>query len=144
MSVKEIMAKERWAVEESFVKGKWDAFEKAGVFDPNMVCHIPPFSDLKGLEAFKQFCMGTSQMFTELRWKWDEIIIEGNTAVQRFTVRAKHTGTTPMFLAPPTGKDVTIEGCAFYHVRNDRIVEFVEFSNYLGLFQQLGIIPPIT
>jgi len=144
MSVKEIMEKERWAVEEGFVKGNWDALDKSEVFDPNMVCHIPPFQDLKGLEAFKQFCMGVSQLLSELRWSWDEVIIEGNTAVQRFTVRGKHTGTTPMFSEQPTGKEVVAEGCAFYHVKNDRIVEFIEYSNYLGFFQQLGIIPTIN
>jgi hypothetical protein len=59
-----------------------------------MICHIPPFPDIKGLEAFKQFCVGVSRMLTELRRTWDEVVIEENTAVQRFTVRGKHTGTT--------------------------------------------------
>ena len=144
MSVKEIMEKERWATEEGFVKGNFNAFDEAEVFDSNMVCHIPPFPDFKGLEAFKQFCMRVSQMLTELRWNWDEVIIEGNTAVQRFTVRGKHTGTTPMFSVQPTGKEVVGEGCAFYHVKNGKIVEFIEYSNYLGIFQQLGIIPPVV
>lgn len=144
MSVTEIMERERWAVEESFVKSNWDALDKAEVFDPNMVCHIPPFPDMKGLEAFKQFCMETSKLLTELRWDWDEVIIEGNTAVQRFTIRARHTGTTPMFSVSPTGKEVIAEGCAFYHVKNGKIVEFIEYSNYLGFFQQLGIVPTLS
>jgi predicted ester cyclase len=116
---------------------------KGLVFDPNMLCHIPPFPDINGLQAFKQFCMGVGSLLTELRWNWEEVIIEGNTAVQRFTIHAKHTGTTPMFSVPPTGKEVVAEGCAFYHIKNDRIVEFIEYSNYLGFFQQLGIIPAI-
>jgi predicted ester cyclase len=143
MSVKEIMEKERWATEEGFLKGNFNALDEAEVFDPNAVFHIPPFPDIKGLEAFKQFCMGLRQLLTDIRWNWDEVIIEGNTAVQRFTVRAKHTGTAPMFSAPPTGKEVVAEGCAFYHVKNGKIVEFIEYSNYLGFFQQLGIIPPM-
>lgn len=144
MSVKKIMEKERRAVEEFFVKGNFNAFDEAEVFDPNMVCHIPPFPDFKGLEAFKQFCMEVSQMLTEIGWNWDAVIIEGNTAVQRFTIHGKHTGTSPKFLVQPTGKEVVAEGCAFYHVKNDKIAEFIEYSNYLGFFQQLGIIPQVV
>ncbi len=98
----------------------------------------------KGLQAFKQFCMGVGSLLTELRWHWEEVIIEGNTAVQRFIIHAKHTGATPMFPVPPTGKAVVAEGCAFYHLKDGKIVEFIEYSNYLGFFQQLGIIPAIN
>jgi len=63
--------------------------------------------------------------------------------MQRFTLRGKHKGATPMFTREPTGKDVVLEGCAIYHLKNDKIVEFMEYSDYLGLFQQLGIVPPI-
>ena len=143
MSMKEIMEKERWATEEGFLKGNFNAMDESGVFDTNAVFHIPPFPDLKGLEAFKQFCSGARQLLTDIQWSWDEVILKGNTAVQRFTVRGKNTGTSPMFAAPPTGKEIVVEGCAFYHVKNGRIVEFIEFSNYLGLLQQLGIIPPM-
>ena len=55
----------------------------------------------------------------------------------------KHTGSDPKFPTPPTGKEVVIEGCAFYCVKNGKIVEFIEYSNYLGFFQQLGVIPLI-
>jgi hypothetical protein len=34
MSIREIMEKERRAVEESFVRGNWEALDKAEVFDP--------------------------------------------------------------------------------------------------------------
>jgi hypothetical protein len=36
MSVKEIMGKERWAVEEGFVTGNFNTFDEAEVFDPNI------------------------------------------------------------------------------------------------------------
>jgi predicted ester cyclase len=143
MSVKEIMERERWVTEEAFLKGNFNAFDEKGVFDADATFHIPPFPDLKGLEAFKKFCMEARQLLTDIRWTWDEVIIKGSTAVQRFTVRGRHTGTSPMFSASPTGKEVVVEGCAFYHVKNGRIIEFIEYSNYLGLFQQLGIIPRV-
>ena len=143
MTTKEIMERERWETEEFFVRGNINIFDETEVFDKNAVFHIPPFPDMKGVEAFKEFCNEALQMLTDIQWSWDEVVIESNTAVQRFTARGKHTGTSPNFPAPPTGKDVVIEGCAFYHVKNGKIVEFIEYSNYLGLFQQLGVIPPM-
>ncbi len=142
MTIKEIMERERWVTEEAFIKGNFNAMDRE-VFDPDAVFHIPPFPDIKGLEAFKQFCMGARQLCTDIRWNWDEVIIEGNTAAQRFTFRGKHTGTTPMFSVPPTGKEVVLKGCAFYNLKNDKVFEFFEYSDYLGFFQQLGIIPPM-
>jgi predicted ester cyclase len=141
MTIKEIMERERWATEEAFIKGNFNAMDEE-VFDPDVVFHIPPFPDIKGLETFKKFCLVARQLCTDIRWIWDEVIIEGNTAVQRFTLRGKHTGTTPVYSVPPTGKEVVLKGCAFYHLKNGKIVEFFEYSDYLGFFQQLGIIPP--
>ena len=141
MTTKEIMERERWATEEAIIKGNIDALDE--VFDPDTAFHVPPFPDYKGLEEFKQGLMRVHQALTDIRWKWDEVIIEGNTAVQRFTFRGKHTGTTQMLPVEPTGKEFILEGCTVYHIKNGKIVEFFEYSNYLGFFQQLGVIPPL-
>ena len=143
MTIKEIMERERWETEEFIVRGNTNVLDETEVFDKDAVFHIPPFPDLKGLEAFKQSLLMARQVFTDVKWNWDEVIIEGNTAVQRFTMRGKHTGTSPNIPATPTGKEVAIEGCVFYRVKNGKIVEFTEYSNYLGFYQQLGVIPPL-
>ena len=143
MTIKEIMEKERWETEEFFVKGNINIFDESEVFDKDLVFHIYPFPEMKGVKAFKKFCMVARQLLTDIRWDWEEVILDGNTAVQRFTMRGKHTGTAPVFQVPPTGKEVFIEGCAFYRVKNGKIVEFTEYSNYLGFYQQLGVIPPL-
>jgi predicted ester cyclase len=140
-STKEIMARERWATEEAFVKGNMDALDE--VFAPDAVFHVLPLPDFKGLKAFKQFATALGQGFTAPRWNWDEVIIEGNTAVQRYTVRMKQTGTNPMFPVPPTGKELVIKGCVVYHLKNGKVVEFFEHSDFMGLLQQLGIVPPM-
>jgi predicted ester cyclase len=143
MEIKEIMERERWETEEFFVKGNINVFDESEVFDKDAVFHIYPFPDMKGVKAFKKFLMAALQVLTDIRWDWDEVILSGNTAVQRFTMRGKHTGTSPYIPATPTGKEVFIEGCAFYRVKNGKIVEFTEYSNYLGFYQQLGVIPPL-
>ena len=143
MSIKDLMEKERWATEEAILKGNFNAMNEAEVFHPDAVFHIPPFPDFKGIESFKQLLIDLCQVVTAEQWNWDEVVIEGDTAVQRYNMHGKHTGTNEMFPKPPTGKEVIAEGCAFYHVKNGKIVEFIEYSNFLGMFQQLGVIPPM-
>jgi predicted ester cyclase len=140
-STKEIMARERWATEEAFIKGNTDALDE--VFAPDAVFATPPLLPKYGLEEFKQIFTKARQAYTDIRWNWDEVIIEGNTAVQRYTMRRKHTGIIPTIPILPTGKELVSKGCAVYHLKNDKIVEFIEYFDYLGLFQQLGIVPPI-
>ena len=142
MLVKEIMARERQAVEEAFGKGNVDALDE--VFAPDAVFHIPmPPYDIRGLEAFKQGILAFLQAFSDLRFEWEEVICEGNAAVQRFTWRMKHTGKSAMFPVPPTGKELVYKGCAVYHLKNGKIVEFFEYADVLGFLQQLGVVPPM-
>jgi predicted ester cyclase len=141
MTIADIMKKERWATEEAFIKNNFDALDEANVFDSNADFYVPPFPKLNGLKAFKQFIMRSAQMFSQKRWEWNEIIIEGNIAVQSYTFTAKHTGEDPDGSFPVTGKEIILEGCAIYKIKNDKIIEFKEFSNYLGVFQQMGLVP---
>ena len=34
-------------------------------------------------------------------------------------------------------------GCVIYHLRNDKVFECFAYEDWLGLFQQLGVIPPL-
>ncbi len=142
MSIKEIMAKERRATEEAFIKGNLNFLDE--VFAPDAGFHSPPVLDINGLEAFKQSITGFRQAFTDIRWNWDEVISEGNTAAHRYTIRARHTGENPMFPVQPTGKELVMKGFVVYHLKNGKIFEFIEYFDWLGLFQQIGVIPPMS
>jgi predicted ester cyclase len=141
MSIKEIMAIERRATEDAFIRGNLNGMDE--VYAVDAVFHSLPIIDIKGLEAFKQGIAGFRQAFTDIQWNWDEVVAAGNTAIHRYTIRAKHTGTLPEVPIPPTGKDVVMKGCAVYHLKNGKIFEFIEYLDWLGLFQQLGIVPPM-
>jgi predicted ester cyclase len=138
MSTQETMARERWATEEAFVRGNVNALDE--VFAPDCTFHIPPVLHSSSLEEFKQYALANKQNMSNVRWSWDEIIIEGNSAVQRYTVRGNHTGTNSSTPVPPTGKELVIEGCAVYHLENGKIIEFIEYTDFLGLFQQIGAV----
>ena len=141
MSIEQIMAKERRATEEAIIKGNLNALDE--VFAADAVSHIPPFPDIHGLDGFKQYIVGFGPVLSDIRWNWDEVICKDNTAVQRFTMKGKHAGRNEICTVQPTGKEVVIQGCAIYHLKNGKIVEFIEHTDYLGAFQQFGMIPPM-
>ena len=58
-------------------------------------------------------------------------------------MRMKHTGVSPSLPIPPTGKDLTLQGCVVVHIREGKVVEEFEYSDYLGYLQQLGVVPPL-
>jgi predicted ester cyclase len=140
MQIEDIMAKERQAAEEALFKGDVDSLGE--VFANDAMFHIYPSTEYKGFDTFKQGIRDGLRAWQWVGIDWKEVICEGNTAVQRYAFHMKHIGTTRMFSVPPTGKEVVVEGCAVYHVNNGKIVEFFEYTDYLGLYQQLGVIPP--
>jgi predicted ester cyclase len=140
MDTKEFMAKTRWAVDEA-AKGNADGLDQ--VHDPDIVIHLYPFPDIKGLQTEKQSRIAAWQGFSDIHTDWEEMISEGDTIVARYTVHVKHTGSNPQFPVPPTGKDVVFKGCFFLHQKDGKTVEAFEYDDWLGFMQQLGIVPPI-
>jgi predicted ester cyclase len=51
---------------------------------------------------------------------------------------------SPTLSIPPTGKQIKMSGCSVYHWRDNRIFEQWEYSDMLGLLQQLGMIPAMA
>jgi predicted ester cyclase len=56
-------------------------------------------------------------------------------------MRAAHSGGDFQGMAP-TGKEVAVSGSAINCVQDGRIVEHRVNSDFLGLMQQLGLVPP--
>ncbi len=61
----------------------------------------------------------------------------------RSTFRGTNTGdiVTPTMHVPATGKQVTMTGIGIFRFADGKFVEAWYESDYLGLFQQLGLIP---
>ena len=81
--------------------------------------------------------------FTENRTTIDDMIVDGDRAVMRWTWEAVHTGTSPSLGIPATGKHVRSVGCSVFHFWDGKVSEQWEYSDMLGLLQQLGVIPPM-
>jgi steroid delta-isomerase-like uncharacterized protein len=110
------------------------------IYSDAVVFQRIPFPSVVGKEANIRADAGTLAAFTDVRSTIDEMVVEGDTAVLRWTWEAIHTGTSPSLEIPPTGKRVGFVGCSVYHFRGGKIVEQWEYGDVLGLLQQLGVI----
>jgi steroid delta-isomerase-like uncharacterized protein len=110
------------------------------VFAPDFVWHGNSFGEVTGLEPFKQVVAPFFAALPDLVIAIDDLVAEDDKVVCRFTARATHTGD---FMGiPPTGKAVAWAGNPCYRLVDGKIVEEWFFEDHLGLFQQLGAIPP--
>lgn len=113
------------------------------IYADDMVFHSPPFPPVAGKETNKHADAGILTAFTETRSTIHDMVVESNLAVVRWTWEAKHTGTTPSLGLAPTGRQVSKAGCTVYRFESDKVVEQWEYADWLGLLQQLGVIPAL-
>lgn len=71
-----------------------------------------------------------------------DIIVEGNKAVVRLTIRGCHTGTFMGF--PPTGNDINIDAIIIYEVENGQIVNHWMQADMPSLMAQVSQARPVA
>ena len=113
------------------------------IYSDDVVFQRIPSPPMVGKGANMQADAGMLAAFSDNKTTVDEIIIEGDAAAIRWTWEATHSGVSPSLGIPPTGNRVSIVGCSVFHFRNGKIVEQWEYSDLLGLLQQLGVIPAL-
>ena len=77
----------------------------------------------------------------ETHFTVEEQIAEGDKVSTRVTMRAVHSGGEFQGLAP-TGKEVVTQGITIERIKDGQIVERQVSSDWLGMMQQLGLVPP--
>lgn len=141
MSSEELKATFHRVVGAAYNQGNVDALDE--IYVPEFVYHRSPFPDAVDLKAYKQTILDLRQAFTNVKLTFDEMIVEGDTVATRWTFEAKHTGQSPSFPFPATRKQVKINGAAMSHVTGGKATEEWNSVDWLGFFQQLGVIPPL-
>lgn len=79
--------------------------------------------------------------FNDTHFTIEEQIAEGNTVATRSTLRSVHSAGDWQGIAP-TGKQIEISGVSFERFKDGKIVERRVSGDWLGLMQQLGLVPP--
>jgi predicted ester cyclase len=126
---------------EALNAGKLDFANKT--YATNAVYHAPPFPDMRGLEAVKGFIADILRMCPDSHWTVDEVVVQGNTGVARTTYRGTFTGPSSAIPIPPTGKGGTAQVCFIAHWVGGKVAELWQIGDWLGWFQQLGVLPPM-
>jgi steroid delta-isomerase-like uncharacterized protein len=113
-------------------------------YAPDYVRHKPPFPNITGREAAKKFVAQSRLSYPDQHVTIHEVVGEGNVVVTRWTFKGTQTGTSPTTGVAATGKLVEFSGCNVAHWRNGFIVEEWEYSDWLVLLQQFGVITQLA
>jgi steroid delta-isomerase-like uncharacterized protein len=107
---------------------------------PDFQNHDPSTPPLpQGPEGFKQLITGYRAAFPDIRMTLDDVLVEGDKVVGRWTAQGTNTGSLNGM--PPTGKKATISGISILTFVNDQVAEQRTNWDTLGMLQQLGVIP---
>lgn len=140
-AIEALKAHAQQSVERVWNEGQFDTLDVN--YAPDFIRHNPPNSDLVGIEAFKQYIIALRTAFPDFTLCLDEMIVEGTTQAGRWHCQGTNTGPLPEGDLPPTGKPVEMKGLFFLHTRDGKIVEEWSYGDMMGMFQQLGLLPPM-
>ncbi len=107
---------------------------------PDLVTHSQAPGLPQGLEGGKRAHRATVAAFPDLHYEIEELVAEGDTVVERFTITGTHRGA---FMGlPPTGRPTRFSGVSFFRLRGGKIVEHWGLQDGLALMIQLGAFTP--
>jgi len=139
MSTEENKAIARRGSEEVWNQGKLDVIDE--IFATDYVNHRAGGPDIHGPEGYKQFFTMFRTAFPDIKFTIEDQIAEGDKVVTHVTFTGTHKGE--LMGIPPTGVQVTVTGIAISRIAGGKILECWVNSDDLGMWQQLGVIPPI-
>lgn len=138
MSTEENKALVKRFIEEVQNQHKLDLVNE--LFDPNYKDHASGPGIVPGIEGFKQSYGMMLRAFPDLHATIHDQIAEGDKVVTRKTFSGTHKGD---FMGmPPTGKQGETGVIDIFRVVGGRIVEHWMQADFLGMMQQMGMIPP--
>ena len=141
MLMEDIKAKVRRAFEEVLNQGNVAVLDE--LCAPNFLYHEPSRPDVRTLEDYKRYITEFRSIFPDLQVTIDDMIVEGDKVVVRFTWHGTNTGNivTPTMHLPATGKHVTVTAINIGRYVEGKCVELWLVGDDFGLFQQLGLLP---
>jgi len=106
-------------------------------FSPNVV-YDNVTTHLEGIDDVKKYFGEYVTGFSNRSFKILEIYGQGNRIIKRWSFTGTHTGSFAGIKA--TGKKVTVEGVTIATMSHDKIIAERDYSDDLGLMQQLGVV----
>ena len=137
MAVEENKAVARRYVEEGFNAGSMEALDE--LFASDFVNHDPGVPMVRDLEGLKENMRVMRHAFPDIQTRIDALLTDGDYVTKRFTVRGTHQGEFNGI--PPTCKQIECRGIDILRISGGKIHEIWMSFDYLGVLQQLGILP---
>ena len=109
------------------------------IFDPQLVNHGADPDQPRGAYHFKRALGDLVSACPDLRVLVDDLIVEGDKLVVRWTDLGTHTGA-PLLGVPATGKQITLTGIEILRIQHGRIVERWAENDMRYLMETLGLI----
>ncbi len=135
-SVEENKALERRLYEEIYNKKNMTAVEQ--FFATNWICHPSPPGVQPGLEGMKQQYAIDSKAIPDMQVKLEDMVAEGDKVACRWTATGTHKGE--FMGVPATNKQITLTGIHIDRIAGGKVVETWNYSDMLGVMQQLGVV----
>ena len=109
-------------------------------FSPNVV-YDNVTTHLEGIDDVKKYFSEYVTGFSNREFKVLEIYGQDEHVIKRWSFTGTHTGNFAGIKA--TGKRITVEGVTIATMSHGKIVAERDYSDDLGLMQQLGVVPKI-
>jgi len=139
MSTKDLKALERRFINE-FNKGKRAAMAvNDELVDTDIVIHTSDGRDLRGLKNAKEYVSPFFDAFPDVHFTIDDIVVEGDKAVVRWTWTGTHK--SEFMGIPATNKKATGWVIQIDRIVGGKIAEIWERMDTFGFMQQLGVAP---
>jgi steroid delta-isomerase-like uncharacterized protein len=115
------------------------------IFDENCHTHqlqsgLPSVAIPRGPAAIRTHVADWLSAFPDLRFNIEQMFSEENRVFSQLTMDGTQSG--PWLGIPPTGIRVNIRMTTIHRIQNGKIMEDWVLVESLGLFQQLGALPP--
>jgi steroid delta-isomerase-like uncharacterized protein len=115
-----------------------DAQALAAEYSDDAEIASPMFGRHAGRAAIEQSYRSAFRIFPDWSFVGEEVVIDGDNAVQIFTVSATHTHE---FLGlPGSGRTFQIHGALHFRFENGRIAFERRIYDFTGLLVQLGVL----
>ncbi len=118
----------------------------ANLIDEHMassyVLHNAPTGFAPDREGLKAILHAMRSAFPDLRMTVEDVVAEGDRVVQRRRYEGTHKGE--LFGIPATGKSVNVSQITISRVADGKFAEEWAETDFLGMLQQLGVVPKMS
>ncbi len=142
MSPGELRALVHRHIEQGFNRGDWTVCQST-LADTYTAYYGAEGKANEGREAYVRACTFLRKSFPDVNITIEDLVVEGDKIVMRYTERGTLTGR-PFLGIEPVGQRYAKPGTTVYRVVDGRLAESWGVEDTLGWFRQLGKIPEIS